>query len=352
MLTRCMEAAPAEQTMSLTDWRQLYADRFENVPVLITGGAGFIGSHLSEALATLGANVRVLDDFSGSDMRSLRSLPEALQQRIEVIEGSILDRKTVDGAVSGSRFIFHQAALGSVPRSLEMPEHFTHVNIIGTQNVLEAARAAEVKRVMFAASSSAYGNSEVLPKHEMMPSQPLSPYAATKCACEHLIRAYANSFGVDGMSLRYFNIFGPRQNANSAYAAVIAAFAAALAQGKPPVIHGDGEQSRDFTYVDNAVHANLLAATREQPLLGQVANVACGRRITINQLAERMKQDFDQPDLKPTYTETRGGDVMHSLADLARARDLLDYEPVVDFEQGLDKTVDWYRRDIAASSAG
>lgn len=285
-------------------------------------------------------------------MRSLDSLPDQLKQRINVIKGNILDRAKVDEATAGCTYVFHQAALGSVPRSLEMPEVFTQVNIGGTQNVLEAAKASGIKRIMFAASSSAYGNSEVLPKHEQMPSLPLSPYAATKCACEHLIRAYANSFGLDGMSLRYFNIFGPRQNANSAYAAVIAAFAAALAQGKPPVIHGDGEQSRDFTYVDNAVHANLLAATHDKPLLGQVANVACGRRVTINQLAARMQSDFDQSSLTPQYTPTRGGDVMHSLADLTRASELIGYEPIVQFEQGLDKTVDWYRRDLTASSSG
>jgi nucleoside-diphosphate-sugar epimerase len=244
---------------------------------------------------------------------------------------------------AGSAWIFHQAALGSVPRSLEEPAKYQQVNSDGTLKVLEAARACGARRVMFAASSSAYGDSATLPKVETMPTHPLSPYAATKVAGEAMISAYSAGLGVDGVSLRYFNIFGPRQSAESAYAAVIAAFAKAMLSGKKPTIFGDGEQSRDFTYVDNVVHANLLAAKHPGKLNGAVINIACGTRITVNELAERMAKWLHRDDLKPVYKPERGGDVKHSLADLAQARQMLGYQPIVDFGPGLDWTMEWYR---------
>ena len=323
---------------TMTDWRSLHGDFFKQSRVLVTGGAGFIGSHLAEALVSLGATVRVLDDLSGGSRANLASF-----KPVEFIEGSILDARLVAECMAGCRWVFHQAALGSVPRSVEQPRLYHETNVTGTLNVLEAARAAGVQRVLFAASSSAYGDSETLPKLEVMPVRPKSPYAANKVACEALMRAYAGSYGLDTVSLRYFNIFGQRQNANSAYAAVIAAFAKALLSGKRPVIFGDGEQSRDFTYVHNAVQANLLAARQPYPLRGEVINVACGQRVTVNELAGQMAEMLGRSDLTAIHEHDRAGDVKHSLADLTQARTLLGYEPIVSFRNGLQATVAWYK---------
>jgi nucleoside-diphosphate-sugar epimerase len=319
------------------DWIALHGNHFVGCKVLITGGAGFIGSHLAEALVSLGARVTVIDDLSGGSRENLASFGP-----VEFVHGSILEQSALSRCVAGCEFVFHQAALGSVPRSVKEPRLYGEVNITGTVNVLEAARAAKVRRVIFAASSSAYGDNPV-PWVETLPPRPRSPYAATKLADEGLLSAYAASYGLDTASLRYFNIFGPRQNANSAYAAVIAAFAKALLAGNRPVIYGDGEQSRDFTFVANAVHANLLCATREQPIGGEVINVACGSRISVNQLAAAMARALGQPDLTPIYEPERAGDIKHSFADLGRARKLLDYSPIVDFERGLDQTIAWYK---------
>jgi nucleoside-diphosphate-sugar epimerase len=242
--------------------------------------------------------------------------------------------------------VFHQAALGSVPGSVEQPRQYNDVNTNGTLNVLEAAREAKVQRVMFAASSSAYGENPV-PWVESQPPLPVSPYAATKLAGEGLLRAYAGSYGksegLDTASLRYFNIFGPRQNANSAYVAVIAAFAKALLAGKRPVIYGDGEQSRDFTFVANAVHANLLAAGREERINGEVINVGCGERISVNQLASNMANALKRPDLTPVHEAERAGDIRHSFADLHRAAEMLGYQPIVGVQKGLEQTMAWYK---------
>lgn len=330
--------------MAITDWRSLHGNRFEKVHALVTGGAGFIGSHLTEALIDLGAHVTVLDDLSGGDVENFADYRDRAGDRLRFVEGSILDAELVKQLADGCRFIFHQAALGSVPRSVKQPVRYHEVNTTGTLNVLEAARAVRVERVMFAASSSAYGDSETLPKIEHMPVRPKSPYAANKVACEALMRAYAGSYGVDTVSLRYFNIFGPRQNANSAYAAVIAAFASSLIQGKNPVIFGDGEQSRDFTFVDNAVHANLLAAAAPEPIRGEVLNVAVGTRITVNELAQAMARLLGRPELTAVHEPERPGDVKHSLADLTLTRQTIGYEPIVPFERGLEATVRWYEQ--------
>ncbi|MFA9479243.1 NAD-dependent epimerase/dehydratase family protein [Phycisphaerales bacterium AB-hyl4] len=311
--------------------------------VLVTGGAGFIGSHLTEALLELGASVTVLDDLSGSDMNNLALSRQQAGQRLRFVEGSVCDTSTVARCVEGARYVFHLAARGSVPQSVKQPVQYHEVNSTGTLNVLEAARSAGVKRVIFAASSSAYGDAPALPKVESMAVRPGSPYAATKVAGEALLRAYASSYGFDTVSLRYFNIFGPRQNANSAYAAVIAAFANALLAGERLRIFGDGEQSRDFTYVANAVHANLLAARATTPLQGEVFNVASGRRISVNQLADLMARQMGRPDLTPEHLPERAGDVKHSLADLTQATTTLGYQPQVTFEQGLAWTVAWYQ---------
>ncbi len=336
--------------MALMNWREMHGDAFEGGQALVTGGAGFIGSHLSEALLDLGATVVVLDDLTGGDVANFETYRDRAGDRLRFIEGSILDESVVADAVAGCRWVFHQAAWGSVPRSVAMPDRYHAINATGTMNILEAARGAGVARVMFAASSSAYGDTPTLPKVETMPVRARSPYAANKSYGEALMRAWANSYGDSGLdtaSLRYFNIFGPRQNANSAYAAVIAAFAKALLAGERPVIYGDGEQSRDFTFVDNAVHANLLAARHDAPLLGEVFNVACGQRVTVNELAAAMARQLGRPELTPEHKDDRPGDVKHSLADLSLIKQTLGYKPVVAFEQGLAVTVDWYRQ-IAA----
>jgi nucleoside-diphosphate-sugar epimerase len=307
------------------------------VRALLTGGAGFIGSHLAEVLSGLGASVVVLDDLSGGSRQNVAPFAG-----VKLVVGSILDRDAVAAAVRGCRYVFHQAALGSVPASVEKPRLFNDVNTTGTLNVLEASREAGVRRVMFAASSSAYGDNPV-PWVETMPVAPKSPYAATKVAGEALFSAYSNSYGLDTASLRYFNIFGPRQNAKSAYAAVIAAFARAVLTGERPVIYGDGAQSRDFTFVPNVVHANLLAARSEKPLGGRVINVGCGCRVSVNELAARVAQLLGRPELEPVYRPERAGDIKHSYADLALAREVLGYEPIAPFEEGLGETLGWYR---------
>jgi nucleoside-diphosphate-sugar epimerase len=324
-------------TISPIKWRSRHGEHFNNARVLITGGAGFIGSHLAEALTQLGASVVVLDDLNGGSRDNLKSFGP-----LEFVEGSILDQALLARLTRGCKYVFHQAALGSVPRSVEQPRLFNEVNTTGTLNVLQAARDAGVTRVMFAASSSAYGENPV-PWIETMPVLPCSPYAATKVAGEALLRAYSFSYGLDTASLRYFNIFGPRQNANSAYAAVIAAFAKALLAGERPVIYGDGEQSRDFTFVWNAVHANLLAARHRARIGGIVLNVGCGHRISVNQLVEQMAAMLDRPDLRPIHKPERAGDLKHSFADLNRSSDVLKYQPIADFQTGLQATVEWYR---------
>ncbi|MEO6436775.1 MAG: NAD-dependent epimerase/dehydratase family protein [Tepidisphaeraceae bacterium] len=320
----------------MTDWRQLHGSHFQGRRALVTGGAGFIGSHLTGALLALGAEVVVLDDLTSG-----RS--DNLPKQATLARRSITD-ETIAGHFAGCDYVFHQAALASVPLSVERPADFMHVNVTGTLNVLQASAKAKVKRVMFAASSSAYGESETLPKIETMSAMPLSPYAASKTAGEGLMRAWANCYGIDTASLRYFNIFGPRQTADSAYAAVIAAFAKAMLKGERPKIFGDGEQSRDFTYVDNAVHANLLAARCERPLKGDVFNVACGQRVTLNDLARLMAQSLHRLDLTPVYQPPRAGDVRHSLAALSHIREVLQYVPIVDFATGLRATLEWYKQ--------
>jgi nucleoside-diphosphate-sugar epimerase len=326
----------------MTDWKKYHSNHFQGTKVLVTGGAGFIGSHITEALLQLGATVTVLDDLSGGDTQNLAAFASEASDRLAFVEGSILDQALLAKRVAGCKYVFHQAALGSVPGSVDRPAHYTEVNVIGTLRVLEASRQAKVNRVMFAASSSAYGDSQVLPKVETMRTQSISPYAATKVACEALLSAYSGSYDLDTAALRYFNIFGPRQNANSAYAAVIAAFAKAISADQHPMIYGDGEQSRDFTFVHNAVHANLLAARCKKRIRGQVINVACGTRVTVNELATMMAQLMGKPQLTCHHEAERAGDVKHSLADMTLAKKLLDYEPIVSFQDGLAPTVEWY----------
>jgi len=323
--------------LNADNWRRLHGGFFEGERVMITGGAGFIGSHLADALLALGAEVVVLDDLSAGRRENLQN-----HASLTFVQGSILDRDLLQNVVAGCSYVFHEAALGSVPRSVELPLLYNDVNTTGTLNVLDASRRLGVGRVLFAASSSAYGFNPV-PWIETMPVLPRSPYAATKVAGEALFRAYSASYGLDTAALRYFNIFGPRQSPHSAYAAVIAAFAKAYLSGEAPVIYGDGEHSRDFTFVANAVHANLLAARRPEPIRGEVMNVGCGGRISLNRLASQMGQELGRPDLTPVYQEERAGDIRHSYADLTRVRTMLGYEPVVEFREGLRETLSWYR---------
>jgi len=308
------------------------------VTYLVTGGAGFIGSHICEALRARGDRVRVLDDLSSGRLENLGGPDEG----VEFVRGSLTDPAACRAAVAGVAGIFHEAAQVSVPRSIEDPLASYQVNVLGTLNLLEAARAAKVQRVVFAASSAAYGNSESLPKVESMLPQPLSPYASGKLAGEHLLRAYASSYGMRTVSLRYFNVFGPRQADDSPYTGVIALFVRALLRGESPVIHGDGLQSRDFTYVSNVVEANLSAMERELPEAGAVINVGSGERITLRELHDALSKELGVR-IEARHAPARAGDVRDSLASLEKARALLGYAPRVGWREGLQRTVTWYR---------
>jgi len=306
-------------------------------PVLVTGGAGFIGSHLVDRLVADGHVVRVLDDFSSGREANL----ERAKPRIELIRGSICDGGLVAKAVAGCDVVFHQAAVPSVPRSVAEPVRTNAANIDGTLLVLEAARQAGVRRVVFAASSSAYGNTETLPKVESMPATPLSPYALQKYAGEVYCRLYHELYGLETVALRYFNVFGPRQNPESEYAAVIPRFIHACLRGERPRIYGDGEQTRDFTFVSDAVEANILAS-RARGAAGAVINVAGGRRTSLNQLFAAIRAQTGVA-LEAIHERSRPGDVRHSLASLDLARELLGYAPAVELNLGLAKTIESFR---------
>ena len=304
---------------------------------LVTGGAGFIGSHICERLARDGHSVRVLDDLSSGKEQNLRDL----KGDVELIRGDIRDPKLLADVMRGVEVVFHQAALGSVPRSVADPRTTHEVNITGSLNVLLAARDAGVRRVVSASSSSVYGETPVLPKHEGMTPQPLSPYALSKLAGEHYIRIFKQVYGFEAVALRYFNIFGPRQDPESQYAAVIPKFVSALLENKRPVVYGDGLQSRDFTYVENVVEANLLAAEAEGAA-GRAFNVGCGGRYTLLDLLARLKAIMGSV-IEPLHEAARAGDVRDSQASIESAREALGYHVTVGFEEGLARTVDWYR---------
>lgn len=306
---------------------------------LVTGGAGFIGSNLAEALACDGAQVTVLDDLSTGRETNLEPLYE---RGVEFVRGSILDERLLAKTFTDVDYVFHQAAFVSVPRSLVEPGLCNEVNIIGTLRVLEAARQAGVKKVVYAASSSAYGETPMLPKVETMYPSPLSPYAVAKLAAEYYCIVYNSVYGLPTTALRYFNVYGPRQDPTSQYAAVVPNFITTAAQGKAPVIYGDGEQSRDFTFVADAVQANLKAALSSEAD-GAVVNVATSERTTINELAF-MVIKLVGIDVEPEYHKPRAGDIRHSLADVSRAYELMGYEPQYNLEQGLRKTVRFFTK--------
>ncbi len=309
---------------------------------LVTGGAGFIGCNLARFLLDKGQDVVVLDNFATGKRENIADILD----RIEFVEGDIRDRATVDGVVPGCAAIFHQAALGSVPRSVEDPVTSHDVNVNGTITVLEAARSAGVKRVVFAASSSAYGEQPESPKHEGMVPAPISPYAATKLSCESYLQAYAAAYGMETLSLRYFNVFGPRQDPEGAYAAVIPAFVSRILQGQRPTVFGDGEQSRDFCYIDNVSRANWLAANAPAEVCrGQALNIACHHATTLNQILDKLKDLLDS-DIQADYADERAGDVRDSLADISLAKQTIGYEPMVYFEEGLERSIDWYKANL------
>ena len=307
---------------------------------LVTGGGGFIGSNIVEELLKRGHKVRVLDNFSTGKRENL--LP--FLDRIELVEGDIRSYHIVRAAVEGVDFILHQAALPSVPRSINDPLTTNEVNVVGTLNILNAAKDVGVKRIVYASSSSIYGDLETMPKTEDMLPKPLSPYAVSKLAGEKYCQVFTRLYGLETVALRYFNVFGPRQDPNSQYSAVIPKFINMIQQGQSPTVFGDGEQSRDFTFVQNVVHANLLACEEGlENLSGEVFNIAFGKRVTINNLLDHINQIL-KTDVKPIYADPRPGDVKHSLANIGKARQFLGYEPEVDFEEGLRRTIEFMNK--------
>ncbi|MBA2447610.1 MAG: SDR family oxidoreductase [Chloroflexi bacterium] len=304
---------------------------------LVTGGAGFIGSNIARALAIRGDRVRVFDNFVTGRRENLADLPE-----VEVVEGDVRDSDALRSAMAQVDRVLHQAALPGVPRSVQDPVTSNESNLTGTLNVLIAARDAGVKRVVCASSSSVYGDTPTLPKVETMAPRPISPYAVTKLTGELYCTVFHQLYGLEAVALRYFNVFGPHQDPLSDYAAVIPLFIAAMTRAERPRVEGDGTQSRDFTFVDNVVQANLRAA-QASGVTGEVFNVACGQRYTLLDLVDRLNRILGTR-LEPRFGEARAGDVKHSLADIDKARRLLGYEPSVSFDEGLERTVAWHRR--------
>jgi nucleoside-diphosphate-sugar epimerase len=311
---------------------------------LVTGGAGFIGSHLSTELIRRGHRVRVADSLITGKKSNLDHLPA-----VEFLEGDLADEAFARRAAEGCDYVLHQAAIPSVPRSVKDPITSNRANVDATVNMLVAARDAGVRRLVFAASSSAYGDTPTLPKHERMPTGPLSPYALQKVVGEQYLQMFTRLYGLETVSIRYFNVFGPRQDPSSPYSGVISVFATALLDNRSPNIFGDGEQTRDFTYVANVVDG-VLRACEAPKASGEIINVATGGRISLNTLFRSMR-DIIGGTVEPTYLPSRQGDVRDSQADISKAKALLGYEPIVPFEQGLGQTIDWYRTAGATANA-
>jgi nucleoside-diphosphate-sugar epimerase len=307
---------------------------------LVTGGGGFIGSHIAEMLVEEGHDVRILDNFSTGRRENIESFLPA----VTLIEGDIRDAGIVDTAVAGVDYVIHQAALASVPRSIEDPVTSNQVNVGGTLNLLVAARNHGVERFVYASSSSVYGDSETLPKSEGMCPNPKSPYAISKLAAEQYCRVFGEMHDMPTVSLRYFNVFGPRQDPNSQYAAVIPIFVKALLDGRSPTIFGDGEQTRDFTFISNVVAGNLLAA-RSNLRGASVYNLACGGRFSLNYLYGRLKDTLGV-DLEATFAPPRSGDVKHSQADISAVKSDLGFAVTAEFDEGLERTIEWYKKGL------
>jgi len=309
---------------------------------LVTGGAGFIGSNLTRALLAAGQRVRVLDNFLTGRRENLAGLADVHGAAFELVEGDLRDLETVRKAAAGVEYVLHQGALPSVPRSVADPVLTNEINVGGTVNLLLAARDAGVRRVVFAASSSAYGDTPELPKRESMTPNPKSPYAAQKLAGEHYLRIFYEIYGLETVSLRYFNVFGPRQDPTSTYAAVIPRFITAVMRGEAPTIYGDGLQTRDFTYIDNVIQANLAACSAPKTACGKVVNIACGERVSLLDILEIVYRLAGRR-VPPKFEPGRAGDVRDSLADITLARELMGYDPKVPFAEGLAKTFDGFR---------
>jgi len=309
--------------------------------ILVTGGAGFIGSHIAEALVRAGHRVRVLDNFYSGKPGNL----QPVKGDVEIVRGDCADPRAARRATKGMEVVYHEAAIPSVARSVENPALSHAANATGTLTILVAARDAGVRRVIYAGSSSIYGDAAELPKRESMTPHPLSPYAVGKLVGEHYLSVFCRLFGMEGLTLRYFNVFGPRQDPSSPYSGVISRFATALLAGETPVVFGDGRQSRDFTYVENVVRGNLLAL-RAKGADGRAVNVATGRRVSLMQLLHAIARETGRPARARTKP-ARAGDIRHSLADIRVARRLLGYRPTVDFETGLKRTLAWYRNRVS-----
>jgi UDP-N-acetylglucosamine/UDP-N-acetyl-alpha-D-glucosaminouronate 4-epimerase len=307
--------------------------------ILVTGGGGFIGSHLASRLAELGHDIRILDNFATGQRANMLALPDD----VELIEGDIQSYERAHNAIMGCEIVFHQAALPSVPRSVQDPLTSNATNVTGTLNVLLAARDAGVRRVIFASSSSIYGTNGAMPKREGLLPLPISPYAAAKLAAEGYCRSFAEVYGLETVSLRYFNVFGPRQDPTSEYAAAVPKFIARLMAGERPTVFGDGEQSRDFAYVENIVEANVLAL-HAQGIAGEVYNVGSGESVTLNRLLDELR-DLLETDIEAEYVAGRPGDVRHTLADISSARADFGYEPTVSLREGLRRTIEHFREE-------
>ncbi len=303
---------------------------------LVTGGAGFVGSHLTEALVNRGHKVRVIDNFATGKKKNIAHILD----KIELLEGDIRNPDDCQRAVKDVSVVLHQAAVPSVPKSVQDPVTSHQANVDGTFNMLMAAKDAGVKRFVYAASSSAYGDTEISPKHEQILPGPKSPYAVNKLVGEYYCRAFYECFGLQTISLRYFNVFGPRQDPASQYAAAIPAFVTAILEDRQPTVYGDGEQSRDFTFIENVIEANLLAAGAPETH-GEVINIACGQSVTINEIIKQINELLGK-NIEPIYTDPRPGDVRHSLADITLAYQVIGYKPIVYFDEGLKKAIDWY----------
>jgi UDP-glucose 4-epimerase len=312
---------------------------------LVTGGAGFIGSNIVEELLTQGAKVRIIDNFATGRRENL----DPFKNKVDLREVDICDLGSLKTAIRGADFILHQAAIPSVPKSVIDPITSHNADVTGTLHVLWAAKEAGVKRVVYAASSSAYGDSPQLPKREDMPSKPISPYGLMKHVGEEYCRLFSQLYGLETVSLRYFNVFGPRQDPSSQYSGVLSRFITAMLAGERPVIFGDGQQSRDFTYVSNVVQGNLLACHAPNAA-GQMYNLACGRSINLNDVV-RLLNRILRTDLRPVYDAPRVGDIKHSLAEISRATADLNYSPSIQFEEGLRMTVEWYRNQRQTSDS-